>query len=81
MRTALPTNFIKPTTTSKVLTPSIVFLTVVVLASSSVVVVAIAGSIFGSRRSHPSGVKIAQALLVIAVSMYYSDINIANFWS
>lgn len=68
LSTALPTHFVKPTRTAKLLTPAIVFTTVAVLAGASVVGIAIAGLVFGSGGVQTGGVKATQGLLLAAVS-------------
>jgi hypothetical protein len=68
LRPALPTNFVKPTKTAKVLTPAIVLTTLGILTVSSIVGIAVAGSDFGLKGIHIGGEKIAQAFLLIAVS-------------
>lgn len=64
---AVPTNFVSPTRTAKVLIPEIVFTSCVVLAAASVVVATVAGLLFGPGGSNSSGVRAAQSLLLIAV--------------
>ena len=68
LRPALPTNFVKPTKTAKVLTPAVVLTNLGILTVTSIVGIPVAGSDFGLKGIHMSGEKIAQAFLLLAVS-------------
>jgi hypothetical protein len=67
LRPALPTNFVKSTTTARLLTPAIVFAALLILLATSIAGLAIPGAIF-ARGTHGGGVKAAQVFFLLAVS-------------
>lgn len=71
LRSALPTTFVKRRKTAKLLTPTIVLTTVVILVIASIVGVAVTGSVFDSKGVYAGEVEAAGAFLLIAVSALF----------
>lgn len=67
-RRAVPMNSLRPSRTSRILTPGIVLVTVGILAASSITGIVVAASIFDSASPHKSGESVAQVFVLIAVS-------------
>jgi len=68
LQPALPTSFVKPSRTSRILQPGIVLATVVILGCVSLVALIIAASAFQSESPRTSGVNTTQAFALSAVS-------------
>ena len=67
-RPAMPVNLLRPSCTSRVLTPGIVFVAVLLLAAISITGIVIAAAVFSSHSLHTMSVSAAQAFVLIAVS-------------
>jgi hypothetical protein len=68
LRPALPTSFVKPSRTLRILLPGIVLATVIILGCVSLVALIVAASVFESASPRTSGVNTTQAFAVSAVS-------------
>jgi hypothetical protein len=68
LQPALPTSFVKPSRTSRILQPGIVLATVVILGCVSLVALIVAASAFQSESPRTSGVNTTQAFALSAVS-------------
>lgn len=68
LQPALPTSFVKPSRTSRILQPGIVLATVVALGCVSLVALIVAASAFQSESLRTSGVNTTQAFALSAVS-------------
>ena len=66
-RRAVPMTVLRPSRTTKILTPGIVFLAVIIQAAASIVGIVIAVSIFHSKSPLEPGESAAQVFVLIAV--------------
>lgn len=67
LQPALPTSFVKPSRTSRILQPEIVLATVVILGCVSLVALIVAASVFESASPRTSGVNTTQAFALSAL--------------
>ena len=68
-RQAVPMNFLHLSRTSKIITPGIVLVTILILLVASIAGIFIAIPIFDSKIPHKLGIKVAQVFVLIVVNL------------